>query len=104
MKIDLNGKWTISSKKYHGVETDVPGSVLGALLEHKLIEDPYYRLNESEVRKASFEDFDFERVAGLTIECRQKLKKYRPLTIAQASRISGVSPADISVLLVYFGR
>ncbi|MCR5352451.1 MAG: tRNA uridine-5-carboxymethylaminomethyl(34) synthesis enzyme MnmG [Bacteroidales bacterium] len=50
------------------------------------------------------EDFDFDRVAGLTIECRQKLKKYRPLTIAQASRISGVSPADISVLLVYFGR
>ena len=50
------------------------------------------------------ENFDFERVAGLTIECRQKLKKYRPLTIAQASRISGVSPADISVLLVYFGR
>ena len=49
-------------------------------------------------------DFDFDRVSGLTIECRQKLKKYRPLTIAQASRISGVSPADISVLLVYFGR
>ena len=50
------------------------------------------------------EDFDFERVAGLTIECRQKLKRYQPRTIAQASRISGVSPADISVLLVYFGR
>jgi tRNA uridine 5-carboxymethylaminomethyl modification enzyme len=50
------------------------------------------------------ENFDFERVAGLTIECRQKLKKYHPLTIAQAARISGVSPADISVLLVYFGR
>jgi len=50
------------------------------------------------------EDFDFDRVSGLTIECRQKLTKYRPLTIAQASRISGVSPADISVLLVYFGR
>ena len=48
--------------------------------------------------------FDFERVSGLTIECRQKLAKYRPRTIAQASRISGVSPADISVLLVYFGR
>ena len=48
--------------------------------------------------------FDFDRVVGLTIECRQKLKKYHPLTIAQASRISGVSPADISVLLVYFGR
>ena len=50
------------------------------------------------------EDFDFDKVAGLTIECRQKLKKYAPRTIAQASRISGVSPADISVLLVYFGR
>ena len=48
--------------------------------------------------------FDFERVSGLTIECRQKLAKYRPRTIAQASRISGVSPADISVLLVYFCR
>ena len=50
------------------------------------------------------EGFDFDNVSGLTIECRQKLKKYSPVTIAQASRISGVSPADISVLLVYFGR
>jgi len=50
------------------------------------------------------DDFDFNKVSGLTIECRQKLQKYNPKTIAQASRISGVSPADISVLLVYFGR
>lgn len=50
------------------------------------------------------ENFDFDKVQGLTIECRQKLQKYNPSTIAQASRISGVSPADISVLLVYFGR
>ena len=49
-------------------------------------------------------DFDFDKLNGLTIECRQKLKKYGPRTIAQASRISGVSPSDISVLLVYFGR
>ena len=49
-------------------------------------------------------DFDFDSLNGLSIECRQKLKKYKPWTIAQASRISGVSPADISVLLVYFGR
>ena len=47
------------------------------------------------------ENFDFDSVSGLTIECRQKLKKYAPRTIAQASRISGVSPADVSVLLVY---
>ena len=50
------------------------------------------------------EGFDFDKVESLSIECRQKLKKYSPRTIAQASRISGVSPADISVLLVYFGR
>ena len=50
------------------------------------------------------DEFDFDRVNSLSIECRQKLKKYAPRTIAQASRISGVSPADISVLLVYFGR
>ena len=50
------------------------------------------------------ENFDFDKVESLSIECRQKLKKYGPRTIAQASRISGVSPADISVLLVYFGR
>ncbi len=50
------------------------------------------------------ENFDFEKVTSLSIECRIKLNRYRPATIAQASRISGVSPADISVLLVYFGR
>ena len=50
------------------------------------------------------ENFDFDKVESLSIECRQKLKKYSPRTIAQASRISGVSPADVSVLLVYFGR
>ena len=50
------------------------------------------------------EEFDFNNVSSLSIESRQKLIKYRPLTIAQASRIPGVSPADIAVLLVYFGR
>lgn len=50
------------------------------------------------------ENFDFSKLEGLTIECRQKFERYKPATIGQASRISGVSPADISVLLVYFGR
>lgn len=50
------------------------------------------------------DNFDFDRLSGLSIECRQKLKRYAPHTIAQAMRISGVSPSDISVLLVYFGR
>ncbi len=46
-------------------------------------------------------DFDYDAVPSLRIEARQKLKLYRPHSIGQASRISGVSPADISVLLVY---
>lgn len=48
--------------------------------------------------------FDFDALGSLSIEARQKLSRIRPLTIAQASRIPGVSPADINVLLVYFGR
>ena len=46
-------------------------------------------------------DIDYEKVGSLRIEARQKLEAYRPIPIGQASRISGVSPADISVLLVY---
>ena len=47
------------------------------------------------------EDFDYDDVGSLRLEARQKLKLYKPILIGQASRISGVSPADISVLLVY---
>lgn len=47
------------------------------------------------------EDIDYDKISGLRIEARQKLKSYAPASIGQASRISGVSPADITVLLVY---
>ena len=48
-------------------------------------------------------ELDYEKISGLRIEARQKLNKLKPLSIGQASRIQGVSPADISVLLVYLG-
>lgn len=49
------------------------------------------------------EDIDYDSIKSLRIEALQKLKEYRPVSVGQASRISGVSPADISVLLVYMG-
>ena len=50
------------------------------------------------------DDFDFEKVSSLSMESRIKLMRYRPKSIAEASKIPGVSPADIAVLLVFFGR
>ena len=47
------------------------------------------------------ENIDYEDIKGISLEARQKLNKFKPRSIGQASRISGVSPADISVLLVY---
>lgn len=50
------------------------------------------------------QDFDYSQIKGLRLEAQQKLNKIKPVSIAHASRISGVSPADISVLLVYFEK
>ena len=72
----------------------------GYIDREKLIADKIARLDTLLIPQ----DFDFEKVSGLSIECRQKLFRYKPTTIGQASRIPGVSPSDVSVLLVYFGR
>lgn len=72
----------------------------GYIERERRVADKIQRLEHLEIP----ETFDFTNLESLSIECRMKLNKYKPRTIAQASRISGVSPADISVLLVYFGR
>ena len=72
----------------------------GYIDREKAVADKISRLEDLVIP----EGFDFDRVSGLSIECRQKLLRYQPRTIAQASRISGISPSDISILLVYFGR
>ena len=50
------------------------------------------------------QNFDYSKLQSMSMEAREKLKKIQPATIAQAKRISGVSPSDISVLLIHFGR
>ena len=49
-------------------------------------------------------NFDYSNIKSMSFEAREKLNKIKPVTVSQASRISGVSPSDISVLLVYMGR
>ena len=68
----------------------------------------YIKMQESQVEKFKKlekkllpENFDYEQINGISLEGRQKLNKHKPQSVGQASRISGVSPADISVLLVY---
>jgi tRNA uridine 5-carboxymethylaminomethyl modification enzyme len=58
------------------------------------------RLKKME-RKRIPEDLDYDAIQGIATEARQKLKQVRPLSVGQASRVSGVNPADISILLVY---
>ncbi|TWO34009.1 tRNA uridine-5-carboxymethylaminomethyl(34) synthesis enzyme MnmG [Seonamhaeicola sediminis] len=61
------------------------------------------KLNRLEYVKIP-ENFDYSKIKSMSFEAREKLKKIQPVTVSQASRISGVSPNDISVLLVYMGR
>ena len=72
MKIDLNGKWSLSSSQFTNLEATVPGSVLSTLLEHKLIDDPFYRDNEQKVRQYLKENYTFTRSFRLT---KSQLKK-----------------------------
>ena len=69
----------------------------------KMEEKQVEKFKELENKKIP-DDIDYDKISGLRIEARQKLSKIKPLSIGQASRISGVSPADISVLLIYLHK
>ncbi|MDR3236085.1 MAG: tRNA uridine-5-carboxymethylaminomethyl(34) synthesis enzyme MnmG [Prevotellaceae bacterium] len=72
----------------------------GYIEREKNMADKMGRLEEMKIPQ----HFDFDKLTSVSIEGRQKLKRHQPATIGQASRIPGVSPADISVMLVHFGR
>lgn len=79
---------------------DISLKYAGYIERERMLADKLKRLENIKIAHA----FDYNSLESLSIESRQKLSKIRPATIAQASRIPGVSPSDINVLLVYFGR
>lgn len=81
-------------------EAEIQIKYKGYIEREKFIAEKLHRLENISIPA----DFDFFSMNSLTIEARQKLSRIRPSTIGQASRIPGVSPADVNVLLVKFGR
>jgi tRNA uridine 5-carboxymethylaminomethyl modification enzyme len=72
----------------------------GYIEREKVVAEKMHRLENIKIKG----HFNYEELQGLSTECRQKLMKIQPETLAQASRIPGVSPSDINVLLVLMGR
>ena len=88
-------------------DLELPKAVVKEV-EIQLKYEGYIKMQEAQVvkfkkleQKQLKEDIDYEQIKGLSLEARQKLNKHKPSSVGQASRISGVSPADISVLLIY---
>ena len=102
-------------RKFDAVEDYIQGNNLDTeVIEQTAIQVKYAGYIEKEKNNADKlnrlenlkipDDFDYLKLKSMSIEARQKLTKIKPVTISQASRISGVSPNDVSVLLVYLGR
>ena len=81
-------------------QTEIQVKYSGYIAKEKLNADKLNRLEYVKIPK----NFDYSQIKSMSYEAREKLKNIQPASIAQASRISGVSPNDISVLLVYLGR
>ena len=81
-------------------QTEIQIKYKGYIKKEQQNADKLHRLENLKIPT----NIDFNLLVSMSIEARQKMTKLRPATVAQASRISGVSPADISVLLIYMGR
>jgi tRNA uridine 5-carboxymethylaminomethyl modification enzyme len=92
-----------SLKEYHEEELEQAEILVkyeGYIQKEKELVEKQYRLESLILH----DDFDYNRLTSLGVEAREKLNKVRPNTIGQAARISGITPSDISILMVYLGR
>ncbi len=81
-------------------QTEIQIKYAGYINKEKNNADKLHRLEDVKIPQ----NFDYTNIKSMSFEAREKLNKIQPVTVSQASRISGVSPSDISVLLVYMGR
>ena len=95
---------------FDSTRPDLPDDVIQKV-ETEVKYEGYLRRQEAQVKELRRlekrlipEDIDYDKVTGLRDEAREKLKKIRPHSVGQASGISGVNPADVTVLLIYLGR
>ncbi|GEP49999.1 tRNA uridine 5-carboxymethylaminomethyl modification enzyme MnmG [Flavobacterium noncentrifugens] len=109
-QIDLHDMLKFDKVKTYADENDLDQEILeqaeiqvkysGYIEKERNNADKLTRLEDVKIP----EFFDYEKIKSMSIEAKQKLSAIRPVTISQASRISGVSPSDVSVLLIYMGR
>ena len=81
-------------------QAEIKVKYAGYIAKEKANADKLQRLENIKIP----DNFDYSKLKSLSFEAREKLSKIRPTTISQASRVSGVSPSDLSVMLVYMGR
>lgn len=81
-------------------QTEIQVKYSGYIAKEKNNADKLNRLEDVKIPN----DFNYSRIKSMSFEAREKLNKIQPTSVSQASRISGVSPNDVSVLLVYMGR
>jgi tRNA uridine 5-carboxymethylaminomethyl modification enzyme len=102
MQIDFVSKYVSENKIDHEVlqQTEIQVKYAGYIAKEKNNADKLNRLEGIKIP----DNFDYTKLKSLSYEAREKLSAIKPVTVSQASRISGVSPNDISVMLVYMGR
>ena len=104
--IKRNNITIFDMRTYFGLFEDIPDNLL-EYINTEIKYEGYIKKEEEFIAKTkkteniSLPNIDYNSISGLRLEAQQKLNKFKPYSIGQASRISGVSPADISVLLIY---